>query len=83
MFRSQRIRRIVLCAGLEMAALMGAPLRPDELADLFRIRQQAGIEFSVRKDGKDTDGEDTDTSYGSSLRERVCARRAANYEGVL
>ena len=69
MFRSQRIRRIVLCAGLEMAALMGAPLRPDELADLFRIRQQAGIEFSVRKDGKDTDGEDTDTTVPSQQTE--------------
>jgi len=47
---------------MEMAALMGAPLRPDELADLFRSQQQAGIESSVRKDG-----EDPDTSYGSSF----------------
>ena len=78
MSRSQRIRKIVLCAGLEMAALIGAPLRPDELADLFRSKQQAGIESSVRKDG-----EDTDTSHGSSLSERVCARRVANYGGLL
>lgn len=55
MFWSQGIRRIVLCAALEMAALMGAPLRPDELADLFRIRQQAVIESSVRKDVDNTD----------------------------
>lgn len=78
MFRNQRIRRIVLCAGLEMAALMGAPLRPDELADLFRSKQQAGIESSVRKDG-----EDPDTSYGSSLNQRVCARRIADNGGLL
>lgn len=55
MFRSEKIRRIVLCAALEMAALMGAPLRPDELADLFRIRQQASIERNVTKPGEDPD----------------------------
>jgi len=62
MSRSREFRKIVLCVGMEMAALMGAPLRPDELADLFRSQQQAGIESSVRKDG-----EDPDTSYGSSF----------------
>ena len=78
MFRNQRIRRIVLCAGLEMAALMGAPLRPDELADLFRSKQQAGIESSVRKDG-----EDPDTTYGSGLNQRACPRRIADNGGLL
>jgi len=74
---SQRFRKIVLCVGMEMAALMGAPLRPDELADLFRSKQQAGIELSVRKDG-----EDPDTSYGSSLNQRACARRIAHNGGL-
>jgi hypothetical protein len=83
MFGSQRIRKLVLCVGLEMAALMGAPLRPDELADLFRMKQRARIEISVGKDGEDTDGEDTATSYGSNLLERVCARRVACDEGGL
>jgi hypothetical protein len=83
MFGSQRISKVVLCMGLEMAALMGAPLRPDELADLFRMMQPARIEIGVRKDCEDTDGEDTDTSYGSNLPERVCVRRVASYEGVL
>ena len=49
MSRSQEFRKIVPCVGMEMAALMGAPLRPDELTDLFRSKQQAGIESSVRK----------------------------------
>jgi len=57
----------MLCAALELAALMGAPLRPDEVADMFRIRQQAGIEWSARKPGGDTDGEETDASYKASL----------------
>lgn len=78
MSRSQELRKIVLCVGMEMAALMGAPLRPDELVDLFRSKQQAGIESSVRKDG-----EDPDTSYGSSLNQRVCARRIADNGGLL
>ena len=78
MSRSQEFRKIVLCMGMEMAALMGAPLRPDELADLFRSKQQAGIEFCVRKDG-----EDPDTSYGSSLIQRACARRIADNGGLL
>jgi hypothetical protein len=38
-----------------MATVIGAPLRPEELADLFRIRQQAASEFIVHKDGEDTD----------------------------
>jgi hypothetical protein len=77
MFRSQRFRKIVLCVGMEMAALMGAPLRPDELADLFRSKQQAGIEFSVRKDGADPE-----PSYGSSLKQRACARRIVQNGGL-
>jgi len=83
MFGSQRIRKLVLCVGLEMAALMGAPFRPSELADLFHRKQQAQIEISGREDGENPDGEDTDPSYGSNLPERVCARRVACYEGVL
>jgi hypothetical protein len=75
---SQEFRKIVLCVGMEMAALMGAPLRPDEFADLFRSKQQAGIESSVRKDD-----EDPDTSYGTSLNQRVCSRRAADNGGSL
>jgi hypothetical protein len=78
MSRSQAFRKIVLCVGMEMAALMGAPLRPDELADLFRSKQQAGIETSVRKDG-----EDPDPSYGSSLDQSVSPRGAADNEGLL
>lgn len=77
MSRSLDFRKIVLCVGLEMAALMGAPLRPDELADLFRSKQRAGIEFCVRKDG-----EDPDTSYGPSPNQGVFARRIADSGGL-
>ena len=69
MSRSQGFRKIVLCVGMEMAALMGAPLRPEELADLFRAKQQAGIESSVPKDGED--------------HQRACARRIAGNGGLL
>ncbi len=78
MSRSQEFRKIVLCMGMEMAALMGAPLRPDELADLFRSKQQAGIESSMRKDGQDPD-----TWYGTSLNQRVCSQRTSDNGGLL
>ena len=76
MSRSQKFRKIVLCLGLEMAALMGAPLRPDELADLFRRKRQAGIHSSVRKDGKDPDA-----SCESSLNFNATARDASEKAG--
>ena len=50
---SQKLRRIILCAGMEMAALLGAPVRPDEIADLFRTRHKSEIPSSVRKDDED------------------------------
>jgi len=78
MSRSQTFRKIVLYLGMEMAALMGAPLRPDEFADLFRSKKQAGIESSVRKDD-----EDPVKSHGTSLNQNVCSRRAADNGGLL
>ena len=78
MSRNREFRKIVLCVGLEMAALMGAPLRPEELADLFHGKKQAGIESSVRKDG-----EDPGTSPGSGMKQRVTARRIADHGELL
>lgn len=83
MFRDHRICKLVLCMGLMMTAMMGAPIPPDEVADMLRVEQQTKIEMSVRKESEDTSGEDSDTSYGSTLRESVCSRCAASNEGVL
>src|ERR1022692_3433831 len=49
MFRNHRLRKVLLCLGLEVAALMGAPMRPDEIEDLLRNSRQARIDFIVRR----------------------------------
>ena len=55
MFRNNQLRKVLLCVGLEMAALMGAPMRPDEIEDLLRNSQQSRIHSSVREDREDSD----------------------------
>ena len=55
MLRNQELRKVLLCLGLEIAALMGAPMRPDEIEDLLRIGQQAKIEWSSREDRKESE----------------------------
>ncbi len=79
MFRSHRFRKLALCLGFLATAIMGAPIRPDEIADLLRMDQQAKIEMSVRKEGDDTSDEDTDTT----LRECVYPRHVASQNEVL
>lgn len=54
MLRSLVLRKLLLCFGLELAALMGAPLRPDEIEDLMRMAHQSRIECSVLEDQGDT-----------------------------
>ncbi len=49
MFRKRQLRKLLLCLWLQSAALMGAPMRPDEIEDLLRNAQQARIELSIRK----------------------------------
>ena len=55
MFRNHRLRTVLLCLGLEIVALFGAPIRPDEIEDLLRNSRQVMIHFSVREDGEDSD----------------------------
>jgi hypothetical protein len=53
MFRRGQLRKLVLCLGMAAAAIMGAPMRPDEIEDLLRNSQRARIEFSIREDRED------------------------------
>ena len=82
MFRSHRIRKLALCLGFLATAMMGAPIRPDEIADLLRTENQARIEVSVRKEGEDTGDEDVEGMH-IDLRQRTCSRRAASKREVL
>ncbi len=78
MFRSQKLRKLVLCVGLVMTAVMGAPIPPDEIEDFLRIEQQATITMSARKESEDTDDEDIGTSDGSVPHGGFCSCRTAN-----
>jgi hypothetical protein len=55
MFRNRQLRKVLLCLWLQVAALTGAPMRPDEIEDLLRNAQQAQIALSIREDRKDSD----------------------------
>jgi hypothetical protein len=55
MYRNYQLRKVLLCIGLEVAALMGAPMKPDEIEDLLRNSQRARIELSIRDDRQDSD----------------------------
>lgn len=55
MFRNRQLRKVLLCLWLQVAALMGAAMRPDEIEDLLRNAQRARIELSIREDRKDSD----------------------------
>ena len=40
MSRNQQLRKVLLCLGMEAAALMGAPMRPDDVEDLLEMRYE-------------------------------------------
>jgi hypothetical protein len=42
-----RLRTILMCAMLEYAALMGAPMRPDEIEELLRTMNKPKIAHVV------------------------------------
>ncbi|MDP8981591.1 MAG: hypothetical protein M3O35_13490 [Acidobacteriota bacterium] len=40
---------------MAVAAVVGAPMRPDEIEDLLRNSQKARIELSIREDREESD----------------------------
>lgn len=51
MSRKHKLRKLLLCAVLEMGALMGAPMRPEEIDNLMRIVRQDPPHYAVSGDG--------------------------------
>ena len=51
---SSRLRTILVCAMLEYAALVGSPMRPDEIQELLRTMNQPKVAHVVtdEKDGQ-------------------------------
>lgn len=53
--QKHKLRKVILCLGLEIAALMGANVRPEEIEDLLRTARQARIECGSRDSSGDSD----------------------------
>jgi hypothetical protein len=50
-------QKLVLCLGIELAALMGANLRPEDFEDLLRGAQRVRIESIYREEDGDAQGD--------------------------
>lgn len=72
MSRNQQLRKVLLCLGMEAAALMGAPMRPDEVEDLLRNAQRANLESASRQEREDSD---------DAAREDACSDRLSHVGG--
>jgi hypothetical protein len=55
MFQSSKLRKVVLCLGLEVGALMGANIRAEEIEDLLWMGQRVKIEYSIPADRDEPD----------------------------
>jgi hypothetical protein len=50
---SQRLRTILMCSMLEYAALMGSPMRPDEIEELLRTMNQPKLAHVITEEKGD------------------------------
>ncbi len=53
MSSNKQLQKILLCLGMEAAALMGAPMRADEVEDLLRNARQSNIESTISQERED------------------------------
>jgi hypothetical protein len=53
---STRLRTLLVCAMLEYAAMMGAPMRPDEIEELMRQMNQPKLAHVLRDEDDNGDG---------------------------
>ena len=68
MSKDYRLRKILLCAVLEMGALMGVPMRPEEIGNLLRITGPAQVRCSVPTGGGGPDDPTTDVESDTARR---------------
>ena len=50
---SPRLRTILMCAMLEYAALMGSPMRPEEIEELLRTMNQPKLAHVITEEKGD------------------------------
>ena len=54
---SSRLRTLLVCAVLEYAAMMGSPMRPDEIEELMRQMNQPKLAHDLRDKNDSGDGD--------------------------
>ena len=64
----RRLRMILLCCTLEMGALMGVPMRPEEIEELLRNMNQPKV---VRRSDDSERGDDLSGGCGSQSFEEL------------
>jgi hypothetical protein len=52
-----RLRTLLVCSMLEYAALMGSPMRPEEIEELMRQMNQPKLAHVLRDDDERGDGD--------------------------
>ena len=52
----QRLRTIIVCFVLELGALSGIPMRPNEIEDLMRTLNQPKVAHTIPDESKKGDG---------------------------
>jgi hypothetical protein len=50
MFLRKTLAKVLVLATLEVGALMGVPMRPEEIESLMNVMHQTKIEYVVKKD---------------------------------
>jgi hypothetical protein len=60
---SARLRTLLVCAMLEYAAMMGSPMRPEEIQELMHQMNQPKLAHVLRDDDDAGDGEPETTNH--------------------
>ena len=70
-----RLRTLLVCSMLEYAALMGSPMRPEEIEELMRQMNQPKLAHVLRDEDDSGDGEPeprTSTQHPEPSTENRC-----------
>lgn len=69
---SSRLRTVLVCAMLEYAAMMGAPMRPEEIEELMRQLNQPKLAHVLRDESDPGDGDPETTNHQPQTRMSLC-----------
>lgn len=70
------LAKLVMFALLEVAALVGVPMRPDQIEELTRMMNRTAVTMPVRQKRSDPEGDDVPNGGRTSRRRRGRKRRS-------